>query len=325
MAYKVLLPQPIMKEGRDYLISKGYEIVDGHGMTEEDIINDITDCDAMIVRLSKVTDKIFNAAPKLKVIARHGAGYDGVDLESARKHNVLVLNAPGANSMSVAELAIFYMLYCSRNFKLVQKTYIDDYYFSKMKTKKNELYGKTLGLIGTGNIGALVAEKAVMGFGMNVIAYDPFAKKEHLPDYIKLVDDRNIIFTDSDYVSLHVPATKDTINSISNKEFELMKETSFLINTSRGAIVDEAALYNALLNKQIAGAALDVMKEEPINKENPLLYLDNVLTAPHIGAATEEATIRSSVHCAIGIDDFLSGKTPKYVVPELRDMINKQI
>lgn len=324
MAYKVLLPQPIMKEGRDYLISKGYEIIDGHGMSEEDIINDISDCDAMIVRLSKITDKIFNAAPKLKVIARHGAGYDGVDLESARKHNVLVLNAPGANSMSVAELAIFYMLYCSRNFKLVQKTYIDDYYYSKMKTKKNELYGKTLGLIGTGNIGSLVAEKAALGFNMNVIAYDPFAKSESMPEYIKLVEDRNKIFTDSDYVSLHVPATKDTINSVSVKEFELMKETAFLINTARGTIVDEDALYKALINKQIAGAALDVMKDEPINKENPLLYLDNVLTAPHIGAATEEATVRSSVHCAMWIDDFLSGKTPEYVVPELRDMINNK-
>lgn len=321
MAYKVLLPQPIMKEGRDFLISQGYEIVDGRGMSEEDIINDIADCDAMIVRLSKITDKIFDAAPKLKVIARHGAGYDGVDLESARKHNVLVLNAPGANSISVAELTIFYMLYCSRNFKLVQKTYLDDYMFSKMKTKKNELRGKTLGLIGTGNIGSIVAEIAVMGFGMNVLAYDPFAKKDNLPEYIKLVEDRNTIFTDSDYVSLHIPSTKDTINSVSVKEFELMKQTAFLINTARGAVVDENALYNALLNKQIAGAALDVMKDEPINKENPLLYLDNVLTAPHIGAATEEATIRSSVHCAMGIDDFLSGRTPKYIVPELRDMI----
>lgn len=323
MAYKVLLPQPIMKEGRDYLISKGYVIVDGSGMTEEDIINDIADCDAMIVRLSKITDKIFDAAPKLKVVARHGAGYDGVDLESARKHNVLVLNAPGANSMSVSELTIFYMLYCSRNFKLVQKTYIDDYYYAKMKTKKNELNGKTLGLIGTGNIGTLVAEKAALGFGMNVVAYDPFAKKENLPEYIKLIEDRNKIFTDSDYVSLHVPATKDTVNSVGAKEFELMKETAFLINTSRGSIVDESALYNALLNKQIAGAALDVLKEEPADKNNPLLYMDNVLTAPHIGAATEEATIRSSLHCAIGIDDFLAGRTPQYVVPELRDMINK--
>ncbi|WP_019227980.1 hydroxyacid dehydrogenase [Sedimentibacter sp. B4] len=322
MTYKVLLPQPIMKEGRDYLLSKGYEIVDGRGMSEQDIINDIYDCDAIIVRTPKITEKIINAAPKLKIIARHGAGYDGVDLESARQHNVLVVYAPGANSVSVAELVIFYMLYCSRNFKMVQKTYIDDYFYAKLKTKKNELYGKTLGLIGIGNIGSLVAEKASLGLGMNVIAFDPFAKRENLPDYIKLLDDRDKIFTDSDYVSLHVPATKDTINSVSTREFELMKETSFLINTARGTIVDEDALYKALINKQIAGAALDVMKEEPVNKDNPLLALDNVLTAPHIGAATEEASSRSSLFCAMGIDDYLNGRVPKYIVPELRDMIN---
>lgn len=323
MAYKVLLPQPIMKEGRDYLISKGFEIVDGHSMSEEDIIKDIPDCDAIIVRTAKMTDKIFNAAPKLKVVARHGAGYDGVDLESARKHNVLVLNAPGANSISVAELVIFYMLYCSRNFKLVQKTYLDDYFYSKMKIKKNELYGKTLGLIGVGNIGSLVAEKATLGFGMNVIAYDPYAERENLPDYIKLLDDRDTIFANSDYVSLHIPATKETINSVSTKEFELMKETSFLINTSRGAIVDEDALYKALIDRKIAGAALDVMKEEPINKNNPLLLLDNVLIAPHIGAATQEASARSSLFCAVGIDDFFNGRIPKYIVPEMRDMLKK--
>lgn len=323
MAYKILLPQPILKEGVDYLLSRGYELIEGRGMTEEDIIRDIPDCDAMIVRIPKITKRIFEAAKNLKVIARHGAGYDGVDLNAAKEHNVLVLNAPGANSMSVAELTIFYMLYCSRNFKLVQKTYIDDYYFAKMKTKKNELNGKTLGLIGTGNIGSIVAKKAAMGFDMKVIAFDPYAKKENLPDYIELVTDREKVFADSDYISLHVPLNKDTANSISYKEFDLMKETAFLINTSRGGIVEEEALYQSLINKKIAGAALDVLNQEPIDKNNPLLTLDNVLTAPHIGAATEEASSRASLYCAIGIDDFLSGKTPKFVVPELRSMINK--
>lgn len=323
MKYKILLPQPILKEGVDYLLSKGYELVEGSGMTEEDIIRDIPDCDAMIVRLPKITKRIFEAAEKLKVIARHGAGYDGIDLNAAREHNVIVLNAPGANSISVAELTIFYILHCSRNFKLVQKTYIDDYYFSKMKTKKNELYGKTLGLIGTGNIGSIVAKKAALGFDMRVIAFDPYAKKENLPDYVELVAEREKVLSDSDYVSLHIPLNKDTANSISYKEFEIMKETAFLINTSRGGIVDEGALYKALINKEIAGAALDVLAEEPINKDNPLLSLDNVLTAPHIGAATEEASSRASLFCAMGIDDFLTGKKPKYVVPELRDLLQE--
>ena len=213
------------------------------------------------------------------------------------------------------------MLYCSRNFKLVQKTYIDDYYFAKMKTKKNELFGKTLGLMGIGNIGSLVAKKAALGFDMKVIAFDPYAKKENIPEYIELVGQVDNIFSDSDYVSLHLPSNDDTINSISYKEFELMKETSFLINTARGNIVNEEALYQALISKKIAGAALDVLTEEPISINNPLLSLENVLTAPHIGGATEEAASRASLSCAIGIDDFFSGKVPEFVVPELRDIL----
>ncbi|MFR1803678.1 MAG: NAD(P)-dependent oxidoreductase, partial [Faecalispora jeddahensis] len=164
MAYQVLLPQPILKEGYDYLLEHGYEIVEGKGPGEEDILSDIEKCDAMIVRTAKITARILDAAPNLRVIARHGAGYDGIDLEAARRHNVLVMNAPGVNSISVAELAIFYMLYCSRNFKTVQKLYQEDYSYAKFKVPKTELNGKTLGLVGLGNIGKLVAKKAAMGF-----------------------------------------------------------------------------------------------------------------------------------------------------------------
>lgn len=128
MTYKILLPQEIMAEGRAYLESRGYQLIKGSGMEEEDIIRDIGDCDGIIVRLSKMSDRVFEAAKKLKVVARHGAGYDTVDLESAKRHGVVVLNAPLANSMSVAELTIFYMLHCSRNFKLVEEKMLEDYY-----------------------------------------------------------------------------------------------------------------------------------------------------------------------------------------------------
>ena len=131
MGYKVLLPQPILESGRAYLLERGYELVDGNGFEEEDIIRDIKGCDAMIVRTAKITRRIIAAADRLKVIARHGAGYDGVDLEAAKEKGIMVLYAPRANSESVAELAVFYMLYCSRNFKLVQKLYKDDYRFAK--------------------------------------------------------------------------------------------------------------------------------------------------------------------------------------------------
>lgn len=323
MATRVLIPQPILPAGYEYLRKHGYEAVDGRGFTEEDIITDIRDCDALIVRTARITRQIFDAAPKLKILARHGAGYDGVDLAAAREHGVLVCTAGGANAISVAELTIFYMLYCSRNFKKVQNLYLQDYRQAKMGVPKTELEGKTLGLVGLGNIGKLVAQKAALGFDMTVLAYDPFAKGAGLPDYIRMVEDRDEIFKRSDYVSLHVPATTETVHSVSDREFGLMKPTAYLINAARGSIVDEAALYRALQEEKIAGAGLDVLEQEPIDPSNPLVAMDNVLTAPHIGGATKEASIRSSVACAQAIDDFFSGRTPKFVVPELRDLIQK--
>lgn len=239
MSYKVLLPQPILPEGYAYLREHGYEVVDGRGFTEEDILADIPGCDAMIVRTAKITGKILDAADKLKIIARHGAGYDNVDLEGARRNKVL--------------------------------------------------------------------------------AYDPFAKE--VPEYIQLVEDRDIIFKESDYVSLHVPATKETTHSVSDREFDMMKETAFLINTARGAIVDEPALIRALETKKIAGAGLDTVEQEPFDLSNPLLDMENVLVAPHIGGATKEASTRSSVACAVAVDDYFSGRTPKFIVPELRDLV----
>ena len=323
MATRVLIPQPILPAGYEYLRKHGYEAVDGRGFTEEDIITDIRDCDALIVRTARITRQIFDAAPKLKILARHGAGYDGVDLAAAREHGVLVCTAGGANAISVAELTIFYMLYCSRNFKKVQNLYLQDYRQAKMGVPKTELEGKTLGLVGLGNIGKLVAQKAALGFDMTVLAYDPFAKGAGLPDYIRMVEDRDEIFKRSDYVSLHVPATTETVHSVSDREFGLMKPTAYLINAARGSIVDEAALYRALQEEKIAGAGLDVLEQEPIDPSNPLVAMDNVLTAPHIGGATKEASSRSSVACAQAIDDFFSGRSPKFVVPELRDLIQK--
>ena len=222
----------------------------------------------------------------------------------------------------MAELAIFYMLYCARNFKKVQLHYLEDYRFAKMGIPKTELEGKTLGLVGIGNIGKLVAKKAALGFDMKVLAFDPFARRE-LPEYIQLVEDRDTIFKESDYVSIHVPATKETIHSISDREFGLMKSSAYLINTARGAIVDEPALIRALEAGEIAGAGLDVLEQEPIDPGDPLVKMENVLTAPHIGGATKEASTRSSVACAKAIDDFFAGRTPQFIVPELRGLLQK--
>lgn len=139
MSVKVLLPQPILPEGYAYLKERGYEVKDGRGFTEEDILADIENCDAMIVRTAKITAKILDAAPRLKILARHGAGYDNVDLEAARRNKVLVTTAGGANAVSVAELAVFYMLYCSRRFKAVMTHCVEDYLYAKTGIPKTEL------------------------------------------------------------------------------------------------------------------------------------------------------------------------------------------
>ncbi|MGK0603899.1 hydroxyacid dehydrogenase [Enterococcus gilvus] len=321
MGYKILLPQEIMKEGRDYLESRGYELVDGSGKEEVDIIRDIADMDGIIVRLSQMSREVFEAAPKLKVVARHGAGYDTVDLDAAKDHGVMVCNAPIANSMSVAELAVFYMLYCSRNFKKVQKHFIDDYYYAKLRLPKVELDGKTLGLIGVGNIGSRVAKKALHGFNMNVIAYDPYKTQEEVPEGVELTADFDRIFKESDFVSLHCPANQETTGFVGKEQLELMKPTAYFINTARGKIVVEEELYEIMKAERIAGAALDVMQSEPVDPENPLLHMDNVVVAPHIGAATKEATDRASLHCAMSIHEVLSGEKPTWPVPEMKEAV----
>lgn len=315
MSYRILLPQEIMKEGREYLESRGYELIIGSGMEEEDIIRDIPDCDAIIVRLSKMSERVFDAAKKLKVVARHGAGYDTVDLHAAKRHGVTVLNAPTANSMSVAELTIFFMLHCSRNFSLVSQKMLEDYYQAKLRTPKVELDGKTLGLIGVGNIGSRVAIKALHGFNMKVIAYDPYKTAEQVPEGVELTQDFNRIFKESDFVSLHCPATEETFDFVGEKQFSQMKPTAYFINTARGKLVDEKALYHALSTCQIAGAGVDVLKTEPFDPADPIFTLSNIVIAPHIGAATKEATDRASLHSAVGIDEVLSGKKPSWPVP----------
>lgn len=303
-----------MPEGRDYLESRGYELVTGSGMNEENLIQDIPDCDGIIVRLSPMTARVFEVAKKLKVVVRHGAGYDTVDLEAAKKHGVIVLNAPVANSTSVAELALFYILYCSRNFGLVQRTMLADYYYSKLKTPKCEIAGKKLGLIGVGNIGSRVAKMA-QGFDMQVIGYDPYKTQAEMPAGVERTEDFDRIFIECDFVSLHCPPTAETKGFVNARQLGLMKPSAFLINTARGIVVNEDDLYDALANHKIAGAALDVLAVEPFKPDHRMLKLDTVVVAPHIGAATKEATHRASLHSAIGVHEVLSGQKPSWPVP----------
>ena len=213
------------------------------------------------------------------------------DLAAAREHGVLVCTAGGANAISVAELTIFYMLYCSRNFKKVQKLYLEDYRQAKMGVPKTELEGKTLGLVGLGNIGKLVAKKGA-GIGMKkVIAYDPFVSQESLDAIglpVTLVSQEEL-FRTADVISLHLPLTPETENFIGAAELAKMKPDAILINTARGGLIDENALLDALEAGRLCGAGIDAFSSEP-PKDPRWFTLDNVVLGSHCAASTAGAS-----------------------------------
>ena len=318
MPWKILLPQEIMSEGRKLLEDAGHTIIEGRGFETEDVLADMKEYqpDAMIVRITPITREVIESNPNLKVIVRHGAGFDALDVKACHDNGVQALYAPVANSTSVAETAILLMLECSRNVTVLHKTWVTDFYKAKLKVRKNTLSGKTLGIIGCGNIGSRVATRA-LAMEMNVLCYDPFKPAKDFPDGVEVVRDINRIFTESDYVSVHTPNTPLTHNMINKETLAMMKPTAFLINTARGGCVDEDALYEACKNGTICGAGLDAIKQEPVDPNLPLLSLDNVIIYPHIGGNTTEAAHRASYFAAMGVEEVYEGKDPTWPINDV--------
>ena len=315
MGWKILLPQEIMAEGRKLLEDAGHELIMGRGFETEDVLEDMKKYqpDAMIVRITPITREVIEANPNLKVIVRHGAGFDTVDLKACEDNNVQTLYAPVANSTSVAETALLLMFETSRNVTVLHKTWVTDFYKAKLKVRKNTLSGKTMGLVGCGNIGSRVAVRA-LALEMNVLAYDPYKPAKDFPDGVEVVRDLNRIFTECDYVSLHAPSTPVTKNMINKETLAMMKPTAILINTARGALVVEEDLYEACKNGVITAAGLDAIRQEPVDPKNPLLTLDNVIIYPHIGGNTAEAAHRASYFSAMGIQEVYEGKKPTWPI-----------
>ena len=318
MPWKILLPQEIMSEGRKLLEDAGHTIIEGRGFETEDVLADMKEYqpDAMIVRITPITREVIESNPNLKVIVRHGAGFDALDVKACHDNGVQALYAPVANSTSVTEPAILLMLECSRNVTVLHKTWVTDFYKAKLKVRKNTLSGKTLGIIGCGNIGSRVATRA-LAMEMNVLCYDPFKPAKDFPDGVEVVRDINRIFTESDYVSVHTPNTPLTHNMINKETLAMMKPTAFLINTARGGCVDEDALYEACKNGTICGAGLDAIKQEPVDPNLPLLSLDNVIIYPHIGGNTTEAAHRASYFAAMGVEEVYEGKDPTWPINDV--------
>ncbi len=314
MAYKVLIPQDITAAGKNYLLEKGYEIKMGSGITTEAISKDVADCDAILVRTAQIPAEVLKAGKKLKVIGRHGIGVDNIDVEAATELGIYVTYAPLSNANSVAEHVIGFIVALARNMVRVDREFRSGDFEIRNRVKGTDLEGKVLGLIGLGRIGTMVARKAALGLGMKVIGYDPYVKKDQSAKEIEVMDKWDSVFQNSDFISLHMPATKETKGSVGKKEFEMMKPQAYFINAARGEVVNEAELIEVLQQKKIAGAALDVFEKEPPEKDNPLFKLDNVIVTPHNAALTQESMDRMGLHAAIGIDEVLSGKKPSWPV-----------
>jgi D-3-phosphoglycerate dehydrogenase len=267
-------------------------------ITPEELPNILPNYDGCVVRSrTKIRQPLIDVCPNLKVIVRGGVGLDTIDADYARSKGITVMNTPRASSASVAELALGFMFMLARNLYKASSTMKAEKW-EKKAFEGDEIGGKTLGLIGIGNIGKEVAIRA-NALGMTVIAYDPYVKEA---EGVKLVT-LDELLANSDYISLHLPKTKESADMIGKAQFEKMKTGVRIVNCARAGILNEVALYAALTGGKVAGVALDVYAEEPPT-DWKLAKLDNVICSPHIGAATKEAQGRVAAEVAEKLIEF---------------------
>lgn len=293
MAFHVLVPDSVNKRAVEILQAAGLQVTAPGQMKREETLAAIADADALIIRSATKADAgLIAAATKLKVIARAGVGVDNVDLEAASAKGIAVMNTPAGNTVATAELAFGLMLALARH---IPQAY-DSMQAGKWDRKSfmgTELRGKTLGIIGFGRIGRAIAKRAA-AFEMSVIAYDPYVTAA---DGVELVD-LPTLYGRADYITLHSLVNDQTYHMINAESLAQMKRGVRIVNAARGALIDEAALAEAIKNGQVAGAALDVYEEEPPPAGHPLIGLAGVIDTPHLGASTEEAQVAVAIEAA---------------------------
>lgn len=306
MSYKVLVTEEIDKAGMNYLINNGYDIKMGTGIEEDTVVREISDCDAVLTRNAIINERVMKASPKLKVISMHGVGVDNIDVETATRLGIQVTNAAGSNKVSVAEYTIGLLIDLAKNIPLFDHELRKGNWSVRRKLGL-DLEGKTLGIIGMGNIGSLVAKKAALGLGMNVIAYKRHAAVSDIEN-VEITTDFDRVIKSADFLSIHVPSVASTKKLIGKRELSMMKPDAFLINTARGDVIDNEALTEALKENKIAGAAVDVFVGEVPDMNDPMLHLPNIIVTPHTAAYSKESVMRMSLYSAIGVDEALKGK-----------------
>ena len=301
---KILISDSLAQKGVDLLQGvPEFQVEFKPGLSSQELRNAVSDAEALVIRSgTKVTADVIEAAPRLRVIGRAGIGLDNVDIAAASKRGIVVMNTPEGNVITTAEHTIAMLTALSRNIHQAT-TSMKAGKWEKKKFLGQELYHKTLGIIGIGRIGRIVAERA-MGLRMQVIAYDPHLEPETIQRLGVLPVDLDELFQRSDYITVHTPLTRDTKGLLNRETFAKMKNGVMIINCARGGIVKEQDLYEAIISGKVAGAALDVFEQEPPG-DNPLLKLEQVICTPHLGASTGEAQENVAVSIAEQIKEFL--------------------
>ncbi|MEM7262527.1 MAG: hydroxyacid dehydrogenase [Planctomycetota bacterium] len=316
--HRIYIPEPIGDAGLNELSAHCDVVAPWRkdrrlSSTEEAEV--LRDCHAIVVRLFVVDDNVMESAPNLRVISKHGVGVDNIDLDAAERRNIPVLYAPGGNANAVAEHALALAFTLSRKTDVSQAAVVSESPWRREDYRGIEFSGKTLGIIGLGRIGRLVAQKCTAGLGMSAIAYDPYTDWESYDGPAERVQDLETLLRESDLVTLHVPLTSETKHMLGAAALTLMKSSAYLINTSRGGVVDEYALAAALRGDELAGAAIDVFEVEPVPLDHPFASTPRLVVTPHIAGVTPEAFEATSRMVAEDILRVFGGGEGRYPFP----------
>ncbi|HMI31163.1 MAG TPA: phosphoglycerate dehydrogenase, partial [Candidatus Limnocylindrales bacterium] len=309
---RVLVTEQLSDQGLD-LLRRDFQVDVRTDLAAGPLATEIAPYDALIIRsATRVTDAVLGAATNLKVVARAGIGLDNIDVESATRRGVMVVNAPQSNIISAAEQTLALLLAQARNVPQAHADLIEGRW-ERSRWEGVELAGKTIGLVGLGRVGSLVAARAA-GFGMRVIAFDPYVSVDRAKEMgVEMMPTLEALLVQSDFMTIHLPRTSETEGLIGTKELRMMKPGARLVNTARGGIVDEEALAKALEDGHLAGAALDVFAVEPTT-DSPLFGMSNVVVAPHLGASTREAQDKAGTTVAEMVRLALKGEFVPYAV-----------
>ena len=301
---KIFVSDDVNEDKLEPLRAAGFAVEKRIKLSVDELKEALKDADGLIVRSeTKVTKDVMDAAMKLRVIGRAGVGVDNIDVAGATERGIVVMNAPDGNTITTGEHAIALLVALARNVPQASAS-LKEGKWDKKKFVGVELLGKTLGIVGLGRIGKVVATRA-KGFGMNIVAYDPFFSPEQARDMEIEMVSLDEVFARADFLTVHTPMTSETRGIIGAEAFSKMKKGVRVINCARGGLVDEVALYNAIKEGIVAGAALDVFEQEPPAPDNPLLKLDNVIVTPHLGASTKEAQEGVALTVAEQMRDYL--------------------